>query len=202
MTEPTTPAAAPAGWYPSAPGSPELRWWDGTQWTNHSHTLGVDSGQALTAPAGTSSNTVWIWIFALLPLAQLAEIPLVVTFYNRILGSDLQSSTSLFQAEYGPGSGYAETQGIALLLGALYVVIGLSDYRELRARGVPRPFHWAWSFLSPIVYIIGRTVVVRRRTGSGMAPLWVNIAALVTVVVVNILVVIVLAASAAVNSPH
>ncbi|MBM7770841.1 uncharacterized protein YxjI [Actinokineospora baliensis] len=23
------------GWYPESPGSPTVRWWDGTQWTNH-----------------------------------------------------------------------------------------------------------------------------------------------------------------------
>lgn len=186
MTEPTTPAAAPAGWYPSAPGSPELRWWDGTQWTNHSHTLGVDSGQALTAPAGTSSNTVWIWIFALLPLVQLAEIPLIATLYARIFSVDLRNPTALMAAEYAPGSGYWAIQGIGVLLYAIYVVLGLLDYRSLRSRGVPRPFHWAWSFLSAIVYMIGRTVVVRRRTGSGLAPLWVNIASLLVAIISSI----------------
>ena len=186
MTEPTTPAVAPAGWYPSAPGSAELRWWDGSQWTNHSHTLGVDSGQPLAAPAGTSSNTVWIWIFALLPLAQLAEIPFLATLYARIFSVDLRSSAAISAAEYAPGSGYWTIQGIGVLLYAVYVVLGLLDYRSLRSRGVPRPFHWAWSFLSAIVYMIGRTVVVRRRTGSGLAPLWVNIASLLVAIISSI----------------
>lgn len=46
------------------------------------------------------------------------------------------------------------------------------DRRELRARGVERPFHWAWSILSVLVYLIGRSVVVRRRVGGSAAPLW------------------------------
>ena len=186
MTEPTTPATAPAGWYPSAPGSPELRWWDGTQWTNHSHTLGVDSGQPLRAPDGTTSSTPWIWIFALLPLGQLAEIPLIATLYTHIFSADLRSPSSLMAAEYAPSSGYWAIQGISVLLYGIYVVLAALDYRALRSRGVPRPFHWAWSFLSAIAYMIGRTVVVRRRTGSGVAPLWVNIAAVLTVVISSI----------------
>ena len=196
MTEPATPATAPAGWYPSAPGSPELRWWDGTQWTNHSHTLGVDSGQPLRAPEGTTTSNPWIWIFALLPLLQLAEIPLALTFYAHILNAGFQNSRALMAAEYAPDSGYWAIQGVGVLLWALYVVLALLDYRALRARGVPRPFHWAWAFLNALVYIIGRTVVVRRRTGAGFAPLWVNIAALLIAIASSIFVLASFVASA------
>jgi hypothetical protein len=63
---------------------------------------------------------------------------------------------------------------------AFCVVFAALDWRELKANGVPRPFHWAWSLFilvvgSPAVYVIGRTVVAKRRTGIGMAPLWVYI---------------------------
>jgi FtsH-binding integral membrane protein len=44
---------------------------------------------------------------------------------------------------------------------------------------MPRPFHFAWVFLSSVVYVISRSVVVRRRTGRGIAPMWVSIAGLV-----------------------
>jgi hypothetical protein len=44
---------------------------------------------------------------------------------------------------------------------------------------VPKPFHFAWVFLSSGVYPIGRSVVVRRRTGAGIAPMWVTIGVLV-----------------------
>jgi hypothetical protein len=160
-----------------------LRWWDGTRWTDYSHTLGVDSGQPLRAPAGTSPYTPWIWIFALLPLLQLAEIPLFAAFYSSLFRAGFQNSSALITAEYGPNSGYWAIQGISFLLYGIYVALGLLDYRVLRSRGVPHPFHWAWSFLGGIVYIIGRTVVVRRRTGAGMAPMWVNIVALIIAVV-------------------
>lgn len=44
-----------------------------------------------------------------------------------------------------------------------------------------RPFPWGWAFLlSPILYLIGRYVVVRKvAPGRPMWPLWVNIALVV-----------------------
>ena len=94
----------------------------------------------------------------------------------------------MIQAEFSPSYFVL----IALEWGgyALFVVGAALDYRALRARGVPRPFHWAWTFLSVIVYAIGRTVVVRRRTGAGMAPLWVFIVLYVVVFVLGVVVVI------------
>jgi hypothetical protein len=69
--------------------------------------------------------------------------------------------------------------GLNWLLAAVLVVASWLDYRELVRRGVERPFHWAWSFLS-VVYPIGRSVVVRGVAGGrGLAPIWVTIAAYV-----------------------
>ncbi|MEU6841926.1 phospholipid scramblase-related protein [Streptomyces sp. NPDC046716] len=34
----TSPSSTPAGWYPDPHGVPQtLRWWDGSQWTDHTH---------------------------------------------------------------------------------------------------------------------------------------------------------------------
>ncbi|MBB5962319.1 DUF2510 domain-containing protein [Planomonospora venezuelensis] len=47
----------PAGWYPDPYGSPQLRWWDGNQWTDATHPTDAPAGQdAAPAPqTGPSS---------------------------------------------------------------------------------------------------------------------------------------------------
>ena len=61
---------------------------------------------------------------------------------------------------------------VSVVVGVGLVVLSWLDRRTLRQRGVERPFHWAWSILSVLIYLIGRSVVVRRRVGGSAAPLW------------------------------
>jgi hypothetical protein len=190
VSTPSSPGKAVAGWYPTSPGSTQLRWWDGDQWTEHFHTVGTDTPIALRAPAGTSPYTIWIWIIAFLPLLQIAELPFLINLYRDLFSVSLSDPTAISSIELSSGSGYFELQGIGILLYGVYVVLAALDYRALKARGVPRPFHWAWTFLSSLVYIIGRAVVVRRRTGSGLAPLWVNIGILVITIIVTFVVLV------------
>jgi len=189
-----SPGTVPAGWYPISAGSPQLRWWDGTQWTEHQYTVGSATGPQvgvpLRAPEGTKTGTVWIWIFAVLPLLQLAEVPFIATLYSRIFSADLHDPAAISRAEFAPGSGYFVVQAVGLFLYAIFVVFAFLDYRSLRVRGVPRPFHWAWTFLSALVYIIGRTVVARRRTGAGLGPLWLMLGAFVVDIAVTAAVVL------------
>ncbi|WP_424535691.1 DUF2510 domain-containing protein [Sphaerisporangium viridialbum] len=42
----------PAGWYPDPYGSPQLRWWDGTQWTDATHPLESPAGQSAPVTTG------------------------------------------------------------------------------------------------------------------------------------------------------
>ena len=82
--------------------------------------------------------------------------------------------------------------GIMLLGWAVYgfsVWFAYLDHRELRNRGIDRPFPWPWMFLS-LVYPIGRIVVTIRRTGTGWGPLW----GLIATQVVGIIVAVVISA--------
>ena len=102
------------------------------------------------------------------------------------------------QAPYLASSSLAVTAGtsiFSLIIVALTVLFAFLDWRQLRARGIQKPFHWAWSFtvlvISSVgVYVIGRAVILRRQTGKGLAPVWGWIAVtLVTIIAVSIWVV-------------
>lgn len=125
----------------------------------------------LKAPEGTKPYTLWIWLIVVLPVV--VALPALGIDWSSLV--DLSDTTG--QSTFAL---YANPFYWMLLLGG-WVAYGLSawfaylDWRELQRRGVPKPFHFAWVFLSSGVYPIGRSVVVRRRTGSGIAPMWTTI---------------------------
>jgi hypothetical protein len=65
----------------------------------------------------------------------------------------------------------------------LSVLFAYFDWKTLRDRGIPRPFHWAWSFLASSVYGIGRGVVTHRRGAGGKVVMWIAIAVLAVVAI-------------------
>jgi hypothetical protein len=176
VSDPTT--AAPPGWYPDQSSPGQQRWWDGTQWTAHVQApySAASASAAMKAPDGTKTGTVWIWLIVLLPI--LGLVSLFLTDWADYIDSMTASSLS------GASSGYADSLAIyaspgyivSQLLGFVFygltVVFAALDVRELTRRGVQQPFHWAFAFLTSIVYVIGRSVVVKRRTDGGLAPLW------------------------------
>jgi hypothetical protein len=180
-------APAPAGWYPdpNAPGG--QRWWDGTQWTEH---VGQQAStyqpfQPPKAPEGTTTNTVWVWLVVLLPLLSIASLFTIdLAGYMRTVMADPTDIRAQLSIYTSPG--YLLTTLGSFVVYALSVVFSALDHRELVRREVPKPFHWAFAFLGGLVYVIGRSVVVKRRTGGGLAPLWGVIAVFVVSVIATI----------------
>lgn len=167
-----SPAAIPPGWYDDANAPGTQRWWDGTAWTEHTSQPYNGQPVALAAPAGTPVYTVWIWLIVVLPLLSLVGLFTIdFSSFTTIYSSDPTSSTRA-QLALVTSPGYLFSLSVSAIVYGLSAWFAFLDWRWLRGHSVPRPFHFAWVFLSSYVYVIGRSVIVRRRTGRGIAPMW------------------------------
>ncbi|MFC9561707.1 DUF2510 domain-containing protein [Agromyces sp. NPDC056965] len=131
-------------------------------------------GVAATArvPEGTPVDTIWIWLIVALPV--LSVLPLFFWDFQSYLEQSMSmSSSSTVLTALGP---YADPWYLAATFGG-WIFYGLSvwfaalDSAALARLGYQRRFHWAWAFLSSLVYVIGRSVVVRRQAGRGSLPM-------------------------------
>jgi hypothetical protein len=189
----TNSGTAAPGWYADPSGSGALRWWDGYRWTDQ--LAGRPNPTPYAAerrqlPPGTSVDTVWIWLAVLLPLL---SVLMLFLLHPQVMFRTIPGTTRLTVDPFALMGGplYFAVIGVGWLVTAAVIVFSWLDYRELVHRGVERPFHWAWAFLG-IVYVIGRTVIVRRVTGGhGMGPLWgaiaVNVVAIILAVVWSVM---------------
>ncbi|MEN2740207.1 hypothetical protein ABCS02_20615 [Microbacterium sp. X-17] len=136
--------------------------------------VGAAGTERVNAPTGT----VWIWLNVLLPVVTLPSLFLLntsaylrATFEAAATGHRQVANAAT--ASYLAGS--LAVWGISLVVIGLCVLFAWLDWRELRRRGIPRPFAWPWAFFAFLnngVYVIGRGVVLRRRTGHGLGPIW------------------------------
>ncbi|WP_201787611.1 hypothetical protein, partial [Rathayibacter tanaceti] len=132
--------------------------------------------------------TPWIWVVVLLPLLSALSIFLLPP--SAIVDSSM-SSTYGPRASMGMSTAYFVGLGVLQVVGFLIyaaeVVFAFLDWRQLKRAGLQRPFHWAWAFLAaPYVYVIGRSVIVKRVTGGGLLPLWVFLGVVVVSFVIAI----------------
>ena len=172
----TNAPTTPAGWYPDPAGSPRSRWWDGTQWTENFHDplKASQLNTNLTAPEGTSTTTLWYWglvVITLISILQTLTVFLPGNF-EALLEESISDDAPLFSATD------LVSNAISFILVAAFVLFSYFDFKALRDNGLPRPFHWAWSFFGILflpLYLFGRAIVVNRRTGSGLSALWVPI---------------------------
>jgi hypothetical protein len=148
----------------------------------------------LRAPEGTDPYTTWIWLILAIPVVQ--TLPIFFIDWETLFVTALTDPSG-----FGPTSAFlSPAYTLLVVLGwvgtGLLIWFAYLDWRELQRRGVPQPFHWAYIFLtlavSSAVYTIGRSVVVKRRTGRGLAPMWISIATIVAGFVLGIVFAIVL----------
>ena len=190
---PATPATA-AGWYADPSNPAQQRWWDSEKWTEQvsapASAAHVGAEQQ-KAPEGTSGNTPWIWLVVFLPLLSL--IPLFFIDFTGFIEDSIWNASNPAGMTAAILAFYTQlaviiTFVLSLLITVGTIVFAFLDWRELKRRGVPAPFHWAFSFLVlagvGIVYPIGRAVVTKRRTGSGNGVLLATILTFVVSVIV------------------
>jgi hypothetical protein len=180
-----TGTTAAAGWYDDPAGTGQKRWWDGTRWTEHLHDPALEVYGAVATPvvsAGTPVYNAFIWLIVLLPL--LSIVGLLTFDMNDYMARMVQSSSASAAAMFSPA--YLTLVLSGWLIYLVTALLAYFDTKRLSRDGFVRPFHWAWAFLGSTVYIIGRSVVVKRRSGRGLLPIWVMIAVFVFSVVASV----------------
>jgi hypothetical protein len=175
MSEASRPGAAP-GWYPDPAGSAGTRWWDGVAWTQLLAPPGGPHGAAglpdrPKIDPGTAIYGPLIWLIVFLPLAvwpfSLGYRPTFRLVEVGPSGVPTVDPASIYTPQY------VALVTAGLVLYAVNVLLAWRDHHRLTRLGVVRPFHWAWGFLSSPVYVIGRSVIVRRvAPGRGLWPVW------------------------------
>ena len=148
------------GWYPDARDPHSLRWWNGTEWVDH---VGppVAAGPANRRPMLPKDASVvnpYIWIIACLPF-----LPgvLMLTWHLEVRTYTRNGTLTLDPATIF-STGYFLIWGGLVFTYCSTVVLARFDTRRLVQSDVVRPFHWAWSFLGGIPYVIGRIVVTHK----------------------------------------
>ncbi len=195
-----TATAIAAGWYTDPTRERQLRWWDGMAWSdatfppnaptaeqlpktadflqfvsqdtasrpqavfdpNARTTIMRDSVLKRAAVDNASSHRITkakthtrsVWLIAVMPIMQLALALSILAVLPQ---------TDNFRVLFA----------VIVLPWVWSITLAVRDRNELTAAGHDSTAHWAWMILSPLAYLIGRSVHTRRFAHRGSAPLWV-----------------------------
>lgn len=122
---------------------------------------------------GTPTTGWQIWAVVLLPL--ISTLLLFTWDFRSVLQMTMENP-ALAEATLLLNPGYALLSLGSWAIAAAMIVFAVLDWRWLGQQGYQRRFHWAWAILNSLVYVIGRSIVVRRQAGRGLAPIWAAIA--------------------------
>jgi hypothetical protein len=179
--EMATPAAQPSAPQQAAPyaAQPAAQPFAAQPYTGQTHAaqpyVVQQYGMAMTpgrVPEGTPTANWLIWAYTLLPLLSL--VTLFAWDFEGYMRASLASPMAADSMLLDPG--YLLLSLGSWVLSAGMIVLAVFDWRWLGQQGYSRRFHWAWAILGNLVYVIGRSVVVKRQAGRGFAPMWATIA--------------------------
>jgi hypothetical protein len=111
----------------------------------------ISAGQA--APPDRSS-TVSVWLIAVIPLVMVGVGLLAVTSFGEFYTRFMQG-------------------GLLFIFALATIALAVRDRRDLLNAGHASTASPAWILLTPLAYLVARSIVVYRSTRRGTAPLWV-----------------------------
>jgi len=165
--QPRTTASSDVSRFPAAPG--------------YSPAPGHPGMAAPATRRDIPTDTVWVWLIVALPLVTVLALFLFdwrsvieEAIYAAVLSEQGAPSSTVLEFSVSSTLFSLGMTALAVVTGGLSVLFAFLDWRQLRARGIEKPFHWAWAFfvfiISAGVYVIGRGIVLRRQTGKGLGP--------------------------------
>lgn len=131
FSQPAKPTV-PAGWYPDPQDGRFQRWWDGFQWTPHTHPPVSNPAQGLPRPgslyngakdAAAGKNSAGTWSLVCGIAAVILGIPIVTALWSLLAGiaAIVWGAVGLGRAaRYGVGRG---TSIAGLILGILTLLV-------------------------------------------------------------------------------
>jgi len=99
-------------------------------------------------------GTASVWLIALSPILQAVAVVLIVL------------------ATWASGFNLGVLIAALAVPPLLMIAWAYRDRARLDSFGYDAPAHWAWILLSPLAYLIARTIAVRKVARIGSAPLW------------------------------
>ncbi len=116
------------------------------------------------------TDTAWIWALVITPWVLASTIFLF----------DIKAVLDALWVNDSSGALGHVFLHVGVLAGSSLLTIGLAlfyasrDARHLRRIGVVRPFPWGWAAVAGIVYLLGRTIVLKQVTRPPLTPLIVS----------------------------
>lgn len=166
--EPTTPVAPPVSPTPSGLFATQAQPPTAAEPMPAANAWAQEPAAALPATddlyttAATRKATVSGWFIALMPLfAGILSIAAVkgAENYPRYIPATFEW--------------WMLAGGVVVVLYLVTILLAVADRSKLDWAGYSRPAHWAWTLLTAPVYLLVRTIAVKRETGRNSALLWV-----------------------------